>query len=94
MRGQGQDDRVETLSLDHAWNGVAYTPWTEGAMQMVEVFSPQLPAPDAVRIIETAFALRDEINLFVRQKVELKSTVVSAAGDLIQLAQKALARKK
>jgi flagellar biosynthesis/type III secretory pathway ATPase len=44
--------------------------------------------------VDTAIALRDEINTFLRQKVEEKCTVATAAGDLLQLAQKAAARKK
>lgn len=44
--------------------------------------------------VDTAIALREEINNFLRQKVEEKSTVASAASDLMQLVQKAAARKK
>jgi FliI/YscN family ATPase len=44
--------------------------------------------------VDTAIALRDEINNFLRQKVEEKCTVPTAAGELLQLAQKAAARKK
>lgn len=50
-RVQGQDDRIESVSLDHAREGAAFTPWTEGAVQMIEVFSPVRPADDAVSVV-------------------------------------------
>jgi hypothetical protein len=50
VRVQGIDGRIETMVADPALGAEAWTPWTEGATQLIEVFSPFLPAADAVRI--------------------------------------------
>jgi hypothetical protein len=51
VRAQGSGaERVESMVVDPAHGGEAWTPWTEGAAQLVEVFSPVAPASQAVRI--------------------------------------------
>ena len=50
VRVQGIDGRVETMVADPALGAEAWTPWTEGATQMIEVFSPYLPAAGTVHI--------------------------------------------
>jgi hypothetical protein len=50
VRVQGTDGRIETMMADPALGVEAWTPWTEGATQVIEVFSPYLPAADTVRI--------------------------------------------
>lgn len=49
IRAQG-DDGIEVMTFDPALGPEAWTPWTEGPAQVIEVFSPFLPAADAVRI--------------------------------------------
>ena len=50
VRVQGNDGRVEFMAVDPARGAEAWTPWTDGAEQMVEVFSPVAPDSGAVRI--------------------------------------------
>src|SRR5262249_55214969 len=46
---QGNDGRIEGRSVDPSKGGEAWTPWTEGSEQMIEVFSPVALDPGAVR---------------------------------------------
>ena len=51
VRVQGADPtRVETMTLDPARADEAWTPWTEGASQLIEIYSASAPADDAVRV--------------------------------------------
>ena len=51
VRVQGSDPaRVETMTLDPLLGVEAWTPWTEGPSQLIELFSAVAPAIDAVRI--------------------------------------------
>jgi lysyl endopeptidase len=50
VRAQGNDGRVESMRVDPALGAEAWTPWTEGPEQLIEVFSPHLPALEAVRL--------------------------------------------
>jgi hypothetical protein len=50
IRVQGADGRVESMVADPVLGAEAWTPWTEGASQVIEVFSRFLPAADALRI--------------------------------------------
>ncbi len=51
VRVQGSDSaRVETMALDPLISTEAWTPWTEGPSQLIEIFSAVAPATDAVRI--------------------------------------------
>ena len=50
VRAQGNDGRVEWMSVDPSRGAEAWTPWTEGAEQMVEIFSPTPPGAGAVRV--------------------------------------------
>jgi hypothetical protein len=50
IRAQGEDGRVETMAFDPASSREAWTPWTEGSSQVIEVFSPFLPAAGALGI--------------------------------------------
>jgi hypothetical protein len=54
IRVQGADGRIETMVADPVLGAEAWTPWTEGAAQMIEIFSPFLPPADALRIGEVA----------------------------------------
>ena len=50
IRAQGNaSPRVETMVLDPLLGPDAWTPWTEGETQLIEVFSAVAPAEDAVR---------------------------------------------
>jgi len=49
VRVQGNDGRVEWRSVDPAKGSEAWTPWTEGSEQLIEVFSPAALDPGAVR---------------------------------------------
>src|SRR5258706_111333 len=49
VRVQGNDGRVEWRPVDPAKGSEAWTPWTEGPEQMIEVFSPVALDPGAVR---------------------------------------------
>lgn len=42
--------RIETMVLDPTLGTEAWTPWTEGDAQLIEVFSPVAPSEDAVRV--------------------------------------------
>jgi hypothetical protein len=51
VRVQGDGDRVETMVLDPTLGNTAWTPWTEGPTQVIELFSPVKPGnPDAVHV--------------------------------------------
>jgi hypothetical protein len=50
VRVQGDRGDVVSMVVDPINGTEAWTPWTEGDSQVVEVFSPVAPAPDAVRI--------------------------------------------
>ena len=51
VRVQGSDPAaVESMTLDPMAGPEAWTPWTEGSSQLIEIFSPVLPADDAVRV--------------------------------------------
>ena len=51
VRAQGSGGGpVESMVVDPVLGGEAWTPWTEGPAQLVELFSPVAPASDAVRI--------------------------------------------
>ncbi len=50
VRVQGNDGRVEWMSVDPSNGAEAWTPWTEGSEQMVEVFSPVALDAGAVRV--------------------------------------------
>ncbi len=51
IRAQGSDPtRVEAMLLDPALGPEAWTPWTEGATQVIELFSRVLPSESAVRV--------------------------------------------
>lgn len=54
VRAQGPHGRVETMRADPILGAEAWTPWTEGATQVIEVFSPFLPSADALRIVAVA----------------------------------------
>ena len=51
-RVQGNDGRIYAMLIDPTQGPEAWTPWTEGAEQVIELFSPVLPSPDAVRLTE------------------------------------------
>jgi hypothetical protein len=51
IRVQGTDAaRMETMALDPTLGNEAWTPWTEGDTQTVEIFSPSRPSAEAVRV--------------------------------------------
>ena len=50
VRVQGTDGRMESMSIDPMLGTEAWTPWTEGSVQVIELFSPVLPSPEAVRL--------------------------------------------
>jgi hypothetical protein len=50
VRVQGADGRVESMVVDPTSGLEAWTPWTEGPTQIIEVFSPVMPSDGAVRL--------------------------------------------
>ncbi len=46
VRVQGDGDRIETMVLDPTLGPTAWTPWTEGPTQVIELFSPVKPGND------------------------------------------------
>jgi lysyl endopeptidase len=51
VRVQGSDgSRIESMRIDPELGNEAWTPWTEGSSQLIELFSPVLPSPDAVSV--------------------------------------------
>ncbi len=50
VRVRGEGDRVESMVLDPVAGPEAWTPWTEGASQRVEVFSPVRPSGEALAV--------------------------------------------
>ena len=46
VRAQGDGDRIETMVLDPTLGPTAWTPWTEGPTQVIEIFSPVKPGND------------------------------------------------
>jgi hypothetical protein len=51
-RVEGSDGRIEVLKIEPALASEAWTPWTEGPSQVIELFTSAIPADDAVRIAE------------------------------------------
>jgi len=49
-RVAGADGRVETMNIDPLLGNVAWTPWTEGETQTIELFSPVAPATGAISV--------------------------------------------
>src|ERR1700694_2593969 len=49
-RVQGADGRMESMRIDPMLGTEAWTPWTEGSVQVIELFSAVLPSPEAVRV--------------------------------------------
>ena len=49
-RVQGSDTRIEMITLDSSLGNEAWTPWTEGATQLIELFSAVKPDADAVSV--------------------------------------------
>lgn len=47
LRAMGDDGRIETMTVDPRLGPEAWTPWTEGATQTIELFTPVLPGNDA-----------------------------------------------
>jgi hypothetical protein len=50
LRVQGSAGRMEAMTLDPRQGSEAWTPWTEGSQQVIELFSPVLPSPGAVSV--------------------------------------------
>lgn len=50
VRVQGDAGPVESMLVDPTRGTEAWTPWTEGASQLIEVFSPVRPGGSAVRV--------------------------------------------
>lgn len=50
LRAQGADGRIETMTIDPLLGNEAWSPWTEGETQVIEVFSRVAPAQDALRV--------------------------------------------
>ncbi len=50
LRAQGRDGRVEAMPLDPYAGNEAWTPWTPGDTQVIEIFSAVEPAADAVGV--------------------------------------------
>ena len=50
IRVQGTDGRIETMGFDPVSGSQAWTPWTEGATQVIEVFSAWLPPAGALKL--------------------------------------------
>lgn len=51
-RVEGSDSRVQSMNIEPSSASEAWMPWTEGASQVVELFTSAAPADDAVRISE------------------------------------------
>jgi hypothetical protein len=49
-RVQGAGERIESMPIDPLLGPEAWTPWTEGDSQVIELFSTVRPSPGAVRI--------------------------------------------
>ena len=43
LRAVGDDGRIETMTVDPRLGPVAWTPWTDGSTQTIELFTPVLP---------------------------------------------------
>ncbi len=50
LRAQGRDGRIEVMPLDPYAGPEAWTPWTPGNTQLIEVFSAVEPSPGAVLV--------------------------------------------
>src|SRR5205823_11265562 len=54
IRAQGTDGRIESMVVDPAQGSEAWTPWTEGSSQVIELFTPAgapLPAPRVTSVL-------------------------------------------
>ena len=55
LRAQGSSSNViEEMTIDPTLGNSHWTPWTEGASQVIELFSPVLPSPGAVSVSTVA----------------------------------------
>ena len=55
VRVQGSDGgRIEAMRIDPELGNDAWTPWTEGSAQLVEIFSAVLPSPGALGVASVA----------------------------------------
>jgi hypothetical protein len=50
LRAAGEDGRISAMVLDPALGPQAWTPWTDGPVQVVELFSRVLPSDGAVSV--------------------------------------------
>lgn len=50
VRAQGDTGKVETMVVDPAFGNEAWTPWTEGDTQLLEIFSLVAPSEGAVNV--------------------------------------------
>jgi lysyl endopeptidase len=52
-QGSG-DPRLEAMTIDPTLGNSHWTPWTDGASQVIELFSPVMPSPTAVNVAVVA----------------------------------------
>lgn len=51
VRAQGSDSSViESMTIDPTLGNTQWTPWTEGASQVIELYSPVMPSANAVSV--------------------------------------------
>ncbi|HXN15423.1 MAG TPA: serine protease, partial [Usitatibacter sp.] len=50
VRVQGSDDRIESMPIEPTFASEAWTPWTVGSSQLIEIFSPVVPSEGALLV--------------------------------------------
>ena len=81
LRAQGTDPtQVETMVIDPLDGPAPWTPWTEGETQVLEIFSPVLPSPDAVRVESVLHFTADP---FAKAAAECTLSTACTSGDSV-----------
>ncbi|MGZ5649649.1 MAG: trypsin-like peptidase domain-containing protein [Usitatibacter sp.] len=87
VRTQGATGKVETMVIDPAFGNEAWTPWTDGETQIVEVFSLVAPSEGAVNVAgvlhftESVFAKAAAASCTISTACSSGDAVMDAAID-------------
>jgi lysyl endopeptidase len=90
IRVQGDAGPVESMMVDPMRSTEAWTPWTEGAAQLIEVFSPVRPAAGAVRV---GALLHFTLSPFAKAASACTQSTACTTGDALLDAQIAERKK-
>src|SRR5258708_7072514 len=90
-RVQGNDGRIYATLIDRTLGPEAWTPWTEGAEQVIELFSPVLPSANAVNVTAV---LHVEMSVSATTKAAADCTVNTMCTTNDPVLDSAIAERK